>query len=96
MRTQGNVPEQVYVRRPDDNQTWLAEGSLQVDADPQLWLDRDIMNIDHARIASVAVTARRCAETGAATARKLVLKTPAEHPPLDDYKLDDVDAGWNC
>ena len=51
VRTQGNVPEQVYVRRTDDNQTWLAEGSLQADADPQLWLDRDIMNIDHARIA---------------------------------------------
>ena len=33
---------------PDDNQSWLAEGSLQVDADPQHWLDRDIMNIDHA------------------------------------------------
>ena len=56
VRTQGNVPEQVYVRRPDDNQTWLAEGSLQVDADPQQWLERDIMNIDHGRIASVAVT----------------------------------------
>ena len=24
---------------------------------------------------------------------KLVVKTPAEHPPLDDYKLDDVDRG---
>ena len=47
MRTQGNVPEEIYVRRPDDNQSWLAEGSLQADADPQLWLDRDIMNIGH-------------------------------------------------
>ena len=56
VRTQGNVPEEVYVRRPDENQTWLAEGSLQADADPQLWLDRDIMNIGHDRIAGVAVT----------------------------------------
>src|SRR6202012_1415149 len=56
VRTQGNLPEQVYVRRPDDNQTWLAEGNLQVDADPQQWLDRDILSIDHARIAKVAVT----------------------------------------
>ena len=31
VRTQGNVPEQIFVRRPDDNQTWLAEGSLEVD-----------------------------------------------------------------
>ena len=59
VRTQGNVPEEVYVRRPNENQSWLAEGSLQVDADPQLWLDRDIMNIDHSRIAKVVVDARR-------------------------------------
>ena len=56
VRTQGDVPEQVYVRRPNEAQSWLAEGSLEVDADPQLWLDRDIMNIDHTRIATVKVT----------------------------------------
>ncbi len=26
-RTQGDVPEEVYVRRPDEPQSWLAEGS---------------------------------------------------------------------
>ncbi|MGP0001417.1 MAG: DUF4340 domain-containing protein, partial [Acetobacteraceae bacterium] len=93
VRTQGNVPEQVYVRRPDDNQTWLAEGSLQVDADPQLWLERDIMNIDHGRIASVAVTHGDEKIDMALDGQKLVLKTPADHPPVDDYKLDDVDRG---
>ena len=93
VRTQGNVPEQVYVRRPDDNQTWLAEGSLQVDADPQLWLDRDILNIDHARIATVAVTHGDEKLEFARDGQKLVLKSPAEHPPLDDYKLDDLDRG---
>ncbi len=93
VRTQGNVPEQVYVRRPDDNQTWLAEGSLQADADPQLWLDRDIMNIDHARIAAVAVEHGDEKLEFARDGQKLVMKAPAEHPPLDDYKLDDVDRG---
>jgi hypothetical protein len=93
VRTQGNVPEQVYVRRPDDNQTWLAEGSLQVDADPQLWLDRDIMNVDHARMASVAVAHGDDKLEFTRDGQKLVLKSPAEHPPLDDYKLDDVDRG---
>ena len=93
VRTQGNVPEQVYVRRPDDNQTWLAEGSLQADADPQLWLERDIMNIDHARIASVAVTHDEETLELARDGQKLSLKAPADHPPLDDYKLDDVDRG---
>jgi hypothetical protein len=93
VRTQGNVPEQVYVRRTDDNQTWLAEGSLQVDADPQLWLERDIMNIDHARIADVAVTHGDDTLDLARDGQKLAMKAPGEHPPLDDYKLDDVDRG---
>jgi hypothetical protein len=93
VRTQGNVPEQVYVRRPDDNQTWLAEGSLQVDADPQQWLDRDIMSIDHARIATVVVTHDGETLELARDDQKLVLKSPADHPPLEDYKVDDVDRG---
>jgi hypothetical protein len=91
VRTQGNVPEQVFVRLPDDNQTWLAEGSLQVDADPQQWLDRDIMNIDHGRIAAVAVTVGNDTLDFVRDGQKLALKMPADHPPLDDYKLDDVD-----
>jgi Domain of unknown function (DUF4340) len=91
VRTQGNVPEQLYVRRPDDNQTWLAEGSLQVDSDPQLWLERDIMNIDHARIASVDVERGDQKLDFARDGQKLVLKEPADHPPLDDYKVDDLD-----
>jgi uncharacterized protein DUF4340 len=90
VRTQGNVPEQVYVRRPEDNQAWLAEGSLQVDADPQLWLDRDVINIDHARIAGAVVKHGDEALEFVRDGQKLVLKSPAEHPPLDDYRLDDV------
>ena len=93
VRTSGNVPEQVYVRRPDDNQTWLAEGSLQVDSDPQQWLERDIMNIDHARITSVTVTRGDTPLEFVRDGQKLVLKSPTEHPPLDDYKLDDIDRG---
>jgi hypothetical protein len=91
VRTQGNVPEQVYVRRPNENQTWLAEGNLEVDADPQLWLERDIMNIDHGRIASITVTRGSDTLQFARDGQKLVLKSPADHPPLDDYKLDDLD-----
>jgi hypothetical protein len=93
VRTQGNVPEQVYVRLPDQNDTWLAEGSLQVDADPQLWLERDVMNIDHARIDRVVVTRGDETLQFARDGQKLVLKAPADHPPLEDYKLDDVDRG---
>ena len=93
VRTQGNVPEQVYVRRPDDNQTWLAEGSLQVDADPQLWLERDIMNIDHSRIATVKVVHGEETLELARDGQKLAMKEPSDHPALDEYKVDDVDRG---
>ncbi|HVC62513.1 MAG TPA: DUF4340 domain-containing protein [Acetobacteraceae bacterium] len=90
VRTGGNVPEEVYVRRPNENQSWLAEGSLAVDADPRLWLDRDIMNIDHSRIAKVVVM--RGGETleFARTNDRLALTAPAEHPKLDSFKLQDV------
>jgi len=93
VRTEGNVPDEVFVRRPGDMQTWLAEGSLQVDADPQLWLDRDIMNIDHARIAGVVVHRGDTELDFTAKNGKLVL-TAGENPPkLEDYKLDDLDRG---
>jgi hypothetical protein len=88
VRSQANVPEEVYVRRPDENQSWLAEGSLQVDADASLWLDRNVMNIGHDRIASVAV-----GEQALVFGRddgKFVLSQPADHPKLEEYKVDDV------
>jgi hypothetical protein len=90
VRTGGNVPDEVYVRRPGDNQSWLAEGSLEVDADPQLWLDRDIMNIDHSRIAKVTVTRGSATLAFARADDKLALTVPADHPKLDDFKLQDV------
>jgi hypothetical protein len=90
VRTQGNVPEQVYVRRPGENQAWLAEGTLQVDSDPQLWFDRDIMNIDHARIAKVGSDRGGATVTLVREGDKLTVTVPPEHPKLDDYRLEDV------
>jgi hypothetical protein len=94
VRSQGNVPEEVYVRRPGENQTWLAEGSLQVDADASLWLDRNVMNIAHDRIASVSVDNQGAAgEQALVFGRedgKFTLTQPADHPKLEDYKVDDV------
>lgn len=92
-RIQGNVPESVYVRRPGEDQAWLAEGRLPVDADPQLWLDRDIMNIDHSRIASVTVKRGGQTLDFAPQGDRLVLISPANHPELDPYKLDELERG---
>lgn len=90
VRTQAKVPETVYVRRPGDNQAWLAEGNLQADADPQLWLDRDIMNIDHKRVGAVTVKRGETTLEFSAKDGKMALAAPADHPALDDYRLDDV------
>jgi hypothetical protein len=81
VRSQANVPEEVYVRRPDENQSWLAEGSLQVDADASLWLDRTVMNIGHDRIASVAV-GDQALVFGRQDGGKFTLTQPADHPKL--------------
>lgn len=90
VRTQGNLPETVYVRRPGEARSWLAEGRLEVDADPQLWIDRDIANIDHVRIATATVTRGDEVLVFARQGDRFALTGPAEHPKLDDYKVEDV------
>jgi hypothetical protein len=90
MRTQGNVSEEVYVRRPDDNQSWLAQGSLQADADPQVWLNRDIINISHSLITKVVATKNGATIELMRDGEKLKVTQPAEYPKLEDYKVDDV------
>jgi hypothetical protein len=89
VRSQADVPEEIYVRRPDENQSWLAQGSLQVDADASLWLDRTVMNIGHDRIASVTVDDQALV-FGRPEGGKFALTQPADHPKLEDYKVDDV------
>jgi hypothetical protein len=91
VRSQANLPDEIYVRRPGDNQSWLADGNLQIDADPATWLDRDIMNIGHDRLASVVVGDK--ALVFATVDGKLALAEPPDHPKLTDYKVDDVGRG---
>lgn len=96
VRTQGNVPESVYVRRPAETQSWLAEGRLPVDADPDLWLDRDIANLPAARIrrlearregADPVVLARPEADPEA----PLAVLAPADLPGApDELMLDEI------
>lgn len=98
VRGQANLPEQVYVRRPEENQSWLAEGSLQLDADVSSWLDRDVMNIGHDRILSVSADDKPIGKAAGDSRAvvfgrrdgKFTLTQPTEHPKLEDYKVDDV------
>lgn len=84
----GDALRDVYVRRPQDHQSWLAKGGLQVDPDPAQWLDRSLMNIVRTRISSVNI------DDG-----KLVFERvdgrfgaiqPVNRPKLKGYKVDGV------
>jgi hypothetical protein len=88
VRPQGNLSETIYVRRPGQDQAWLAEGQLQADTDPQLWIDRDIANIDGKKVASVVVHRGDAVLEFGRDGDKPVLKVPAEHPKLDDYRVE--------
>lgn len=95
VRTAGNVPESIYIRRVGEAQSWLAEGRLPVDADPQLWFEREISNIRRDQVASVVSTRSEGILEFGRDGEKLVLKSPAEHPKLDEYRVEDVFRGMD-
>ncbi|MFC7538408.1 DUF4340 domain-containing protein [Siccirubricoccus deserti] len=97
VRTQGNVPESIYVRRPAEAQAWLAEGRLPVDADPQLWIDRDLANLPQDRIRRLEVT--RAGEPPLVLARaeeadaRLRIVEPAD-TAADEVAVEEVARGF--
>lgn len=86
-RTRSKGGDQVYIRRPGDNQAWLADGGLAADADATKWLDRNVMNVAHDRVASVHVSDGL---TFGDVEGKFGLTEPADHPKLEDYKVEDI------
>jgi hypothetical protein len=56
LRTSGNLPESAYVRRPTENQSWLAEGRIPADHDPELWLPREIAHLPRERFREAHIT----------------------------------------
>lgn len=45
----------LFVRRPDDPQSWLARSVFEPKNDPADWLDKHVMSVDRARIAETDV-----------------------------------------
>jgi len=45
----------LYVRREGENQVYLCEGRLQIDARPTSWIERDLLRLEGDRVASVRV-----------------------------------------
>ncbi|WP_341894527.1 hypothetical protein [Ferrovibrio terrae] len=48
-------PGQLQVRKPDEARAWLAQGTLELPADPAQWLVKDLIKIDRARVAYATV-----------------------------------------
>jgi hypothetical protein len=94
IRTQGNQPEATYARRPGESRAWLAEGRLGADADPSLWIDRDLANLAPARLRRVEVM--RTGQPPLVLARAgevdapLDIVTPPDPPVADRVALDEV------
>jgi hypothetical protein len=92
-RTQGGVPESAYIRRPGENQSYLAEGRIPVDADAQLWIEREIANLPEERVRRVIAvrdgrTVELLREEGPDGRLRIVL--PGDAPPADEVSLDEV------
>lgn len=95
----GTAPE-LYVRFPGNNQTWLAQGSLTTNLDPEHWMDQNVSDIKAARIESVVVRhpdQKQGLELRFARAAdgKFDLVAPKAHKELRADKLGDVAGGLN-
>jgi len=93
VRTAGNLPESLYIRRPGEAQSWLAEGRLPVDADAQLWLERDVVNVAATDVVKILTSRPESTLQFDRDGDKMALTAPVEHPKLDEYRLEDVFRG---
>jgi uncharacterized protein DUF4340 len=73
----------LYVRHPDENQSWLARGSLTLKSNVTDWLDRNVLNIARDRIKGASVTPEKGPSYNLARDSK-------DQP---DFKLLDMPAG---
>lgn len=52
----GTANDAVYIRKANENQTWLAKGKLSLDKGPVSWLDRLLADVPRERVKTVTVT----------------------------------------
>jgi hypothetical protein len=93
VRMAGNLPEAIYVRRPAETQAWLAEGNLRLDAEWNLWIDRDLFDIKRARVASAELRQGESViefARASPTAERLDVANPPEGWRGEETKVDDI------
>jgi len=72
--------KEIYVRKPDEQQSWLALGLLPVDKKAIDWLDKEIVNLEAEKIRQVRIT-------HAAGEQALIFK---DSPDDDQFKLAEL------
>ena len=78
-----STPGTIYVRKPGENQTWLASGRFEPDPKAVRWLDRDVVKVERQRVNTVTATRP--------DGNKLVVAR--ETPTADDFKPLNVPEG---
>ena len=66
-RLTGTEPTGTYLRRPDEAQSWLASGGVQIEHEVARWLDGEIVQLDPAAIRRIEI--ERAGEPGYAAER---------------------------
>jgi hypothetical protein len=54
-RLTGTEPSGTYLRRPDEAQSWLASGGIQIDREVARWLDGEIVDLDPEAIRRIEI-----------------------------------------
>jgi Domain of unknown function (DUF4340) len=54
-RLTGTEPSGTYLRRPDEAQSWLASGGIQIDREVARWLDGEIVDLDPTTIRRIEI-----------------------------------------
>jgi Domain of unknown function (DUF4340) len=67
-RLTGTEPSGTYLRRPDEAQSWLASGGVQIDHAVASWLEAEVVDIDPAAIRRIEI--ERAGEPGYVAARE--------------------------
>ncbi len=75
---------EMYIRKPEDPQTWLAIGNLRVDRLPEEWLDKEITALPSKRVQTVRVM----------HPDGEVLHLSKEKPEDMDFKLESIPVGY--
>ena len=81
-RLTGNASSGTYIRRPGEDQSWLASGGFDLEPDVEAWLDQIVVEIDREEVAAVEIA---LAEGEAYS----VSRAKAE----DELQLDDLAEG---